>query len=59
LKAPNTPALLVELGFLSSAKDRKNLQDAQWRQDTIESMIEGMEKWYVDTIPKASFSEKN
>ncbi|WP_274629563.1 N-acetylmuramoyl-L-alanine amidase [Arvimicrobium flavum] len=38
LKAPDVPSVLVELGYLSNAKDEKLLQDADWRRKAAESI---------------------
>lgn len=47
LKVPNTPSILIELGFLSNVRDRKNLQSARWRRKVIKSMIETIDTWYT------------
>jgi N-acetylmuramoyl-L-alanine amidase len=36
LKAPDVPSVLVELGYLSNAKDEAQLKDPAWRHSTAE-----------------------
>ena len=45
LKAPDLPSVLVELGFLTSAKDRARLGDPDWRARLAEGIADGVEAW--------------
>ncbi len=45
LKAPDLPSVLVELGFLSSARDRHRFADPAWRDETIGGIVEGILAW--------------
>ena len=38
LKAPDVPSVLVELGYLSNAKDEEQLQSADWRGKAAQSI---------------------
>jgi N-acetylmuramoyl-L-alanine amidase len=38
LKAPDVPSVLVELGYLSNAKDEAQLLDADWRGEALQSI---------------------
>ncbi|UVK53084.1 N-acetylmuramoyl-L-alanine amidase [Mesorhizobium sp. AR02] len=38
LKAPDVPSVLVELGYLSNAKDEAQLLDAEWRNKAAQSI---------------------
>lgn len=38
LKAPDVPSVLVELGYLSNAKDEAQLLDAEWRDKAAQSI---------------------
>lgn len=38
LKAPDVPSVLVELGYLSNAKDEEQLQSADWRAKAAQSI---------------------
>lgn len=45
LKSPDIPSVLVELGFLSSAKDLAKLTDAAWRQSMAMALRDGIVAW--------------
>ena len=45
LKAPDMPSLLLELGFLSNARDRTNMQDAAWRQLAAGGVVAALKSW--------------
>lgn len=38
LRAPDVPSVLVELGYLSNARDEKRLKDPEWRRKVIGSI---------------------
>ena len=43
LKAPDVPSVLLELGYLSNAKDEQQLQDAEWRRKAAASIFKAIE----------------
>lgn len=45
LKAADIPSVLIEIGFLSSPRDLKNLQDPDWRLSMAEGIRNGLVKW--------------
>lgn len=45
LKAPDFPSVLIEIGFLSSARDRENLRDPVWRAMMAEAIVDGVRAW--------------
>ncbi|MEM1298849.1 MAG: N-acetylmuramoyl-L-alanine amidase [Pseudomonadota bacterium] len=45
LKAPDIPSLLLEIGFLDHAADRKRLMDPEWRQKAATRMAKGVADW--------------
>lgn len=45
LKAADIPSALIEIGFLSSPRDLKNLQDAEWRAGMARGIRAGIENW--------------
>ena len=47
LKAPDIPSVLIELGFLSNPRDRKNLADPAFRTRLAEAIRDGIQAWVV------------
>ncbi len=45
LKAPDLPSALVELGFLSSARDRDRFVDPEWRARAVAAIVDGIVAW--------------
>lgn len=45
LKSPDIPSALVELGFLSSARDLKRLEDPEWRAKMAAALVAGLAAW--------------
>lgn len=45
LKSPDIPSVLLELGFLSSEKDRKNLSDPTWRAEMAKAVGDAISVW--------------
>ena len=45
LKAADIPSVLVEIGFLSSLRDLKNLQDPAWRARIADGIRDGLQLW--------------
>ncbi len=45
LKSPDIPSVLVEIGFLSSERDRKNLVDREWRLRMAQGIRNGLRAW--------------
>lgn len=43
LKAPDVPSVLLELGYLSNAKDEEQLQSAEWRKNAAASISKAIE----------------
>jgi N-acetylmuramoyl-L-alanine amidase len=53
LKAPDIPSILVELGYLSSESDRKNLASKAWRATTIDAIVNGIQTWAIQDAAQA------
>ncbi len=53
LKAPDIPSVLVELGFLSSAGDRKRLTDPAWRARAAEGIRDALQYWRIEDAAQA------
>ncbi|MFB9150464.1 N-acetylmuramoyl-L-alanine amidase [Roseovarius ramblicola] len=47
LKAADIPSVLVETGFLSDARDRRNLSDPAWRAGLVAALVAGLERWHA------------
>jgi N-acetylmuramoyl-L-alanine amidase len=47
LKAPDVPSVLVELGYLSSRQDEKQLNDPAWREKVARAMARAVEKYFA------------
>lgn len=45
LKAADIPSVLLEIGFLSSPRDRENLQDPDWRAKMAQGIRDGLQNW--------------
>lgn len=45
LKAADIPSVLVEVGFMSSPRDLKNLENPQWRAKMAAGIRNGLQKW--------------
>lgn len=48
LKAADIPSILLEIGFLSSDRDMKNLIDPVWRQRVAEGLRDGIQAWLIE-----------
>ena len=45
LKSPDIPSVLLEVGFLSSARDLKRINDPKWRATLIGAILKGLVSW--------------
>ena len=54
LKSPDIPAVLLELGFLSSASDMARLSDRDWRLKMAEAIRDGLKVWGKDDAARAA-----
>lgn len=48
LKSPDIPSVLLELGFLSSARDLARLNDPDWRARMTAALRDGLLAWAAD-----------
>lgn len=53
LKSPDIPSLLLEVGFLSSARDRMRLDDADWRAMMQAAILAALTGWAVADAAEA------
>ncbi len=47
LKAPDVPSVLVELGYMSTERDLKNLISADWRAHTAQAMAQAVDDFFA------------
>lgn len=47
LKAADIPSVLIEVGFMSSARDLANLKDPEWRARVAEGIRDGLQAWVI------------
>lgn len=50
LKAPSTPSLLIELGFLGHAGDRANMQDPIWQEAAATALAGAAKAWLAPEL---------
>ncbi|MBB4175752.1 N-acetylmuramoyl-L-alanine amidase [Sulfitobacter noctilucicola] len=53
LKSADIPSVLVEIGFLSSDRDLKNLRDPVWRSVMVNAMADAILSWRDDDAARA------
>lgn len=53
LKAPDIPSALIELGFLSSERDREKLTDPAWRRAAAEGVRDALLYWAIEDAAAA------
>ena len=46
LLAPDVPAVLVEMGFISNAKDEANLNSKVWRKRTMTAIADAIDTYF-------------
>lgn len=54
LKAADIPSVLIEIGFLSSPRDLKNLQDPEWRAAMARGILNGLVAWREEDTTRRS-----
>ncbi|SEF60110.1 N-acetylmuramoyl-L-alanine amidase [Jhaorihella thermophila] len=58
LKAADIPSVLIEIGFMSSPRDLKNLQDAEWRARLARGIRNGLIAWREDDLGRKPLVRK-
>ncbi|MGB5836650.1 MAG: N-acetylmuramoyl-L-alanine amidase [Albidovulum sp.] len=53
LKSPDIPSLLLEVGFLSSKRDRARLADPAWRHQFQQMILSGLQAWAKEDAAEA------
>lgn len=54
LKAADIPSVLIEIGFMSSPRDLKNLQDPKWRTSMAQGIRTGLLNWHKADVAQRS-----
>jgi len=58
LKAPDVPSVLVELGFLNSARDRARITSDEGRAALVRALSEGVHNWVLtQTSPRYRWAQ--
>ncbi len=52
LKAADIPSVLIEIGFVSSPRDLKNLQDEEWRAGMARGIRNGLIEWAEEDVAR-------
>lgn len=50
LKSADIPSVLIEVGFLSSPRDRANLRDPEWRNLIVSALVQAIIAWRADDL---------
>lgn len=58
LKSPDIPSALIELGFLSSARDLARLSDPEWRTKMAVALRDGLVAWADEDAAIASLRRR-
>jgi len=54
LKAPDVPSVLIELGYMSTRRDLKNLTSADWQAHTATAMAHAVDDFFAKRLVGAS-----
>ncbi len=54
LRAPDVPSVLLELGYVSTKDDLKQLMSASWRERTTEAMVKAIDTFFTPRIAGAA-----
>lgn len=52
LKAPDTPSILLELGYLSSFADEKNLKSIKWQQKMAKLVVKSIKAFFNQRVAR-------
>ncbi len=58
LKSPSVPSILLEIGFLSSPRDRERLRDPAWRARMVQALVRGLEAWVQGEVAQHSLRRR-
>lgn len=55
LKSADIPSLLVESGYITNARDAKNLDSPQWRRSFAAALVQGITQWFHERPPRGTW----
>ncbi len=55
LKLADIPSLLVEAGYITNARDARNLDSPQWRRNFARALAEGITQWFYEGPPQGTW----
>lgn len=58
LKSPSVPSVLLEIGFLSSPRDRERLRDPEWRARMVRAIGAGLDAWVTDEVAQQALRRR-
>ncbi|SFE00035.1 N-acetylmuramoyl-L-alanine amidase [Roseivivax sediminis] len=58
LKAADIPSVLIELGFLSTDEELRNMQDPEWRARMARGIRDGLEAWEREDTAEAGLRRR-
>jgi N-acetylmuramoyl-L-alanine amidase len=58
LKAPDVPSVLVELGYMSTRRDLKNLVSAEWQAHTASAMARAVDDFFAKRLVGANMGAR-
>jgi N-acetylmuramoyl-L-alanine amidase len=54
LKAPDVPSVLIELGYVSNARDLKQLVSETWRSHTADAIVRAVQAYFTTRVAGAA-----
>lgn len=55
LKSADIPSLLIEAGYITNARDAKNLDSPEWRRNFAGALTEAVTKWFYERPPMGTW----
>lgn len=59
LKAPDVPSVLLELGYLSSKEDARELMSESWREKTTDAVAEAVDRYFETRLAQGTLGSPN
>jgi N-acetylmuramoyl-L-alanine amidase len=54
LKSADIPSLLIESGYVTNARDAKNLDSPTWRRNFAAAIVNGITSWFHERPPRGT-----